>query len=487
MEPGFARVNFAAQRYTNHGRTKVDQTGKLQVSAQDRVRRSMGVKLLVVCGLALIMTIPALFVSSLVDERTSRAADVVKEISSHVGGQQTFLGPTLAIPYSIPAKNPADDKHGVYLVFPARAEATMKTSTEERRRSLFKVPVFKADLKMDAAFDLAGVPAAAPYGAALDWDRAEIIVGVSDARGALADAAATIDGKAAILVPAHITPGMMMAGEQSQKTSLALFGTAAGGVVKPGAQFNVTSQLKFSGAQRIAMLAFGKTTHLAVEGDWPSPGFDGGFLPINRTLTGRGFSAEWSVPFMARGVGAEGTDGSIRGLDATALGTSFIEVADPYQSVTRSLKYIPLFLGLVFLSYFVFEVTAARRVHPAQYLLVGVAQLIFYLLLLSLAERTGFDFAFLLAGVATVLLLATNTYWIFSSRLQGFRALGIFGLLYTLIYLLLRLEDDALLVGAIASFTAVAAVMYFTRHLDWYGYLPAGGSQDITASSGSVS
>jgi inner membrane protein len=159
-------------------------------------------------------------------------------------------------------------------------------------------------------------------------------------------------------------------------------------------------------------------------------------------------------------------------LDATALGISFVEVADPYQSVSRSLKYAVLFLGLLFLSFFVFESTTGKRVHPAQYILVGMAQIIFYLLLLSLAERVGFDVGFLLAGAATVALLSANAAWMFSSRLQGLRALVIFSLLYVLIYLLLRLEDNALLVGAIASFLAVAAAMYFTRGIDWYSSLP---------------
>jgi inner membrane protein len=149
-------------------------------------------------------------------------------------------------------------------------------------------------------------------------------------------------------------------------------------------------------------------------------------------------------------------------------------VADPYQSVTRSLKYVLLFLGLLFLSYFVFEVTTGKRVHPAQYVLVGIAQIIFYLLLLSLAERTGFDLSFMLAGAATVGLLSANAGWVFSSRLQGIRAAAIFTLLYALIYLLLRLEDNALLVGAIASFLAVAAAMYFTRRIDWYSSLSPG-------------
>jgi inner membrane protein len=161
----------------------------------------------------------------------------------------------------------------------------------------------------------------------------------------------------------------------------------------------------------------------------------------------------------------------------TLLGSS-IRLAGTYQSVTRSLKYVLLFLGLVFLTYFVFEATSGKRVHPAQYILVGTAQIIFFLLLLSLAEKIGFDFAFLLAGGGTVTLLSTNAGWIFSSRLQGTRALAIFSLLYVLIYLLLRLQDDALLIGAISSFLAVAAAMYFTRGIDWYSPFAVSGVQD---------
>ena len=387
--------------------------------------RSMGVKLIIVCALALFMAIPALFVNGLVDDRTSRADAVVREISGHVGGQQTFLGPTLAIPYYIPPQSPADvGKHGIYLIFPAQASAAVKTTTEERRRSLFKVPVFQADMKFDATFDLTGAPVAAPQGAELDWSRAEIVVGVSDARGALADATLTADGKTSTLVPAEIAPDITIGGDENTRVKLTLFGTRVEAIAKPNAQFKVTSALRFSGAQRIAVLAYGKTTHLSVQGDWPSPGFDGGFLPVNRTISKNGFSAEWSVPFIARGVRAEGRSDSINALDATALGVSFIEVADPYQSVSRAIKYVLLFLGLLFLTYFVFEVTTGKRVHPAQYILVGVAQTIFYLLLLSLAERIGFDVAFLLAGGATVALLSTNAGWIFCQPLAGTQSPG---------------------------------------------------------------
>lgn len=445
---------------------------------------SMGVKLIFVCGLALLMTIPALFVGSLINDRSKRAEDVVREISGHVGGPQTFLGPTLAIPYSIRPQSPADSTtHGIYLVFPAQASAVLKTSTEERHRSLFRVPVFRADLKLDGSFDLSGTPSAPPAGAVLDWSQAEIIVGVSDPRGALADATLTTDAKTTTLAPADVAGNITIGEDQNRRLKLSLFGARVGDIAKPGAQFHVTSALRFSGAERIAVLAYGKTTHLTAQGDWQNPGFDGGILPVSRDVTNRGFSAEWTVPFMARGVRAEGTEDSIGGLDSTALGISFVELTDPYQSVNRSLKYVVLFLGLVFLSYFVFEATTGKRVHPAQYILVGIAQIIFYLLLLSFAERIGFDYGFLLASAATVGLLSANAKWIFASWRQGIRALVIFGLLYTLIYLLLTLEDNALLVGAIASFLAVAAAMYFTRRIDWYGSLPSADPPEQAAGS----
>lgn len=393
----------------------------LQSSVPTKIRsRSMGVKLIVVCALALLMTIPAFYVAGLVEDRTQRAAEVVKDISGHVGGQQTFLGPTLAIPYSIPSQSGHDvAKHGMYVVFPARASGSVKTSTEVRHRSLFKVPVFQADLNLDAIFDLTGVPNTTPAGAELDWSRAEMVVGVSDPRGALADIIFTIEEKTSTLAPAEIAQDISVAGDQSRRVKLALLGASAGNVARPNARFTVKSVLRFSGAQRIAVLAYGKTTQMAMQGDWRSPGFDGGFLPISRSVSGNGFHAEWSVPFIARGVRAEAEGDSITGLDATALGVSFIEVADPYQSVNRSLKYALLFVGLVFLSFFVFEVTTGKRVHPAQYILIGIAQIIFYLLLLSFSERIGFDVAFLLAGGATVMLLSANTHWVFIEPYSG--------------------------------------------------------------------
>lgn len=443
----------------------------LQSNLADSLKpRSMGLKVIIVCGLVLLMGIPIILIAALVSERHHRAAEVVADVSRQVGGAQIFLGPTLAIPYTVASTIAgAPASQDVYVVFPSRASALLKTSTEERHRSLFRVPVYQADLKFDAEFDLSDVPHSAPPGAKFDWSRAEIVAGVSDAHGALADAIVNVGGKSLTMAPAETVGTIALENDPKQHTRLTLFGARPGDAMKPGSTFPVTSALRFSGAERVSVLAYGKTTQLTAEGDWRNPGFDGGILPVSRNITDRGFSAKWSVPFIARGVRAQGPIDSITGLNTTALGISFVEVADPYQSVERSLKYALLFLGLVLLSYFVFEVTTGKRVHPAQYILVGIAQVIFYLLLLSLSERMGFDRAFLVAGTATVLLLSSNAGWVFSSAGQAVRALVSFSLLYLLIYLLLRLEDNALLIGSIASFLAITATMYLTRRIDWYG------------------
>lgn len=446
--------------------------------------RSMGLKLLLVAALALLMAIPALFVFALLMDRTSRAEQVTGEIGQLVGGAQTFMGPVLAIPYTavIPAPPTAPGatavgptvQRGTYVVFPDVANATVRTVSEVRRRSLFEVPVYDADMKFEARFDLRGAPESLPEGATLDWARAEFLIGASDPRGAKADVVLTAGGRTLSLAPAStLAEQGLQPGPDARRGpdpgQLRFFGANAAGLAQPGAAFTAASSLRFTGAERIALLPFGRTTTLTVAGEWPHPSFDGAFLPVQRRVGSEGYSARWTIPFIARGVPAEGAADLISRLGQAGVGVSFVEPANPYQSVARSLKYALLFVGLVFLTFFLFETTTGKRVHPAQYLLVGLAQVIFYLLLLAAAEHLGFDLGFLLAAAATVGLISAYAGWTFDSRREGLRALAIFALLYGGIYVLMRLEDYALLVGALASFAAIATVMWFTRRIDWYG------------------
>jgi inner membrane protein len=433
--------------------------------------RSLGVKLIVVCFLALLILIPALFVGGLVSERTQRAKSVAQEVSATQGGAQTLLGPTLAIPYSYEYLNDDGRKSTIsalYFVAPATAQVSVAAQTTELHRSLFKVPVYKTVAAFAASFDLTNVPSAAPAGAVFDWSRAELIIGASDARGAQSDPTLTGNGRTVNFVPAATLASLELG-----SGSLTLFGVPAAEIVKPGGTFAVSAQMNFSGAQQLSILPFGKSTTVTMKSDWPNPGFDGGFLPVTRSIGEHGFEAGWAVPFIARGIHAEGGKNILSDLQKTALTVNFVELVDPYQSVERALKYVLLFVGMVFMTFFLFETIARRRLHPAQYILIGIAQVIFYLLLLSIAERIGFDWAFLLSAIATVGLIAAYAGWSFESRPFGAIALAVFGALYGLIYLLMRLEDQALLIGSLSSFAIVAAVMFFTRHIDWYNPVAA--------------
>lgn len=444
-------------------------------------RRSLGLKLLLVCGLAAAMSIAALFVFALLMDRSNRAETVAQEVGRLMGGPQTFLGPVIAVPYTQvvatpPGQTARAPETGVWHVFPVRGRIEATTDSEVRSRSLFKVPVYNAVLTYSARFDLTAAGAEAPQGMTLDWSRAEIIVGASDPRGAKSDIGLTLAGLTVALAPSSVEAstglnyGEDFDARAPRGEGLRLFGTRLPEALRTAGPFEVSGRSAFSGARRVALLAFAGTTEAVVRGDWAHPSYNGGFLPARQTPAANGgFEAGWIVPFVARGVPVEGGSDALSRLGATELAVSFVEPANPYQSVSRSLKYAPLFIGLVFLAYFLFETTTGRRVHPAQYILVGMAQVIFYMLLLSVAEHIGFDAAFLIAAAATVGLISAYAGWTFDSRAQGVRALIAFTFLYGLIYVLMRLEDYALLVGALSSFAAIAAVMYFTRKIDWYG------------------
>ncbi|WP_312595226.1 cell envelope integrity protein CreD [Brevundimonas sp.] len=465
--------------------------------ARSAPRRSLGLKLLLVCALALLMSIPALFVFGLLMDRSHRAERVATEVGDLMGGQQTFLGPVIAVPFSRTTSGPSNtpggpvvqpnvvrQETGVWYVFPTQGRIDVDTDSEVRKRSLFRVAVYEAQVAYSAQFDLTRAGSEAPSGTVLDWSRAEIVVGASDARGARSDIALKIGDRAVVLTPSTLESTVSLIGDPDSarrdgpRQALKLFGAPLTLAARSGL-LPVSGRATFSGAQRVSVLPFAGTTEAGIKGDWPHPSYNGGFLPTRREAADGRFDASWSVPFVARGIPAEGDANALARLGAADLAVSFVEPANPYQSVSRSLKYAPMFIGLVFLAFFLFETTTGRRVHPAQYILIGLAQVIFYMLLLSIAEHTGFDIGFGLAATATVALISAYAGWTFDSRRQGVRALIAFTFLYGLIYVLMRLEDYALLVGALASFAAIFAVMYFTRKLDWYGITGA-ATKDIS-------
>ncbi len=428
-----------------------------------------GGKALLVCLLAGLMMIPAMFVFGLVNERSHRSDQVVAEVSALQGGPQAVLGPLLVAPYALAPDEKGVRATGWYVVSPETGSARLNVRTSVKRRGIFEVPVYRADAVLDASFAAAPQQLNLPAGATVDWSRAQIVVGFSDLRGAKSDVIATVT-TAAGPVQLSLAPasGIGLGSEQQP------FGLVAAPAAALAGGGKVQASLSFTGAQRLSVLPFAKSTHVEAAGDWSAPSFDGGFSADSRSFDAKGFKAAWTVPFIARGLAAHGdtADISLGAMRDKDLGVTLAQASNPYQAVTRSLKFAILFIGLVFLTFFVFEAMSGRRLHPAQYLMVGLAQLLFYLLLLSLAEYIGFDLGFLAAAVATVGLIGLYAGAAFKGARYAVQALVVFSLLYGLIYLLMRLEDFALLAGSLASFIALAAVMWLTRKLDWYGARP---------------
>ena len=455
-------------------------------------RRSLGLKFLLVCLLAVLMSIPAFAVFGLVFERTSRAQSVVQEVGDRFGGEQTLIGPVLVAPYRAVVSSTDNEGKptqqivtGWYVVFPSTGSGDAKFDTDVRGRGdLFKVRTYQADVDFRAAFDLTQEPSAAPAGAVIDWSRAALLVGVTDPRGVVAAPGIQVEGGQLLpLEPgsayANVFPSLLAAPGATDRQSgfsgglgprtMQWLAADANAIARPGERFSLTTQIKVTGVESFSLTPFARATDLAMSGNWPHVGYFGAFSAEADEEASEGFAARWSVPFVRRNLADAGPATELGALGALAVTTRFVDPANPYQAVTRSLKYALLFIGVVFLAYFLFEATSDQRVHPAQYVLVGLAQVIFYLLLLAIAERLGFHLAFLIAAVATVALIGWYAGAVFKSRQRQYAAIAAFSLLYALIYVLMSLEDFALLVGAIAAFVAIAAVMWFTRNLDWYG------------------
>jgi inner membrane protein len=460
------------------------------------VTAGWGAKAILVFALAGMMAIPGLFVFGLVLDRQHRADEVTQQVSALQGGAQQLLGPMLIAPYSAPqapttdangATHPQPPETGWYVVSPEQGTASIRLNAQSLHRSIFNVPVYEADASLDARFAAPPTAPNLPSGASVDWSAARVVVGFTDLRGAKTDVGGVLTNPGGKTLLAFAPASEISLGTPGVTPAVAARAADAGsgpgyGLVSAPASALVAAKggdlhvsLRFTGAQRLSVMPFAKSTTVRVAGNWAAPSFDGGFPPETRELGHADFQAAWSVPFIGRGLSdhASAHALSLDQLGQKDVGVSLVPTTNPYQMLMRSLKYAVMFVGLVFLTFFVFEALSGQRVHPAQYLLVGSAQMVFYLLLLSVSEYLGFDWAFAAAAVPTVLLMGLYAGAAFRSRARGVQALAVFSAVYGLIYLLMRLEDFALLAGSIASFLGLAGAMYLTRNLDWYGGKPA--------------
>jgi inner membrane protein len=232
-------------------------------------------------------------------------------------------------------------------------------------------------------------------------------------------------------------------------------------------KLNFKCNLKLNGSQSINFVPIAQTTQVEISGDWLAPSFVGAFLP-NYKIDNQQFNAEWNVLSFNRSIPENWTDKLETNLRETSFGVNLVETVDHYQQNMRSAKYALMFIALTFVVFFFVEALTKKRIHPVQYLLVGIALILFYSLLLSFSEQIGFAWAYLVASVATISLITLYTKGIFRSGKQMALLAALLCLLYIFLYVVLQLEDLALVIGSIGLFAILGVIMFVSRKIKWY-------------------
>jgi len=408
--------------------------------------------------LILLMLIPGAFIASLVAERQARQEEVVNEVSNKWAGKQTITGPVLMLPYKVLEKG-ADEKITERIkkayILPDELHISGDLQPTEKKRSLYSVMLYSTSLKLSGKFGILPLAAMQIPAESVIWQDAKLLISIGDMRGINDQVQLSWNGARQFFdagVPAN-----------------SLFKEGLNIPVSVNAQnpSEFSLNLSLRGSNYLYFTPVGKTTDVDMTGNWKDPSFDGQYLPATSDINDKSFKAHWKVLPLSHTYPQYWTEAA-QDLEKAAFGVKLIQPVDGYSKTNRCVKYSILFIALTFTFFFFLEILQKRQVHPLQYILVGLALTIFYTLLLSISEYTGFNPAYFVASSATITLIGLYAWSIFKS---GKTALGftisLTGL-YTYIFVLIQLEDYALLFGSIGLFAIIAIIMFYSRKIDWY-------------------
>jgi inner membrane protein len=418
---------------------------------------SASVKAAILTAIALLLLIPLSLLERLVEERTSQRDEAVQSVARGWGDRQWVGGPVLAIPVTTgsDAARTCD-----WYVLPERLDMTVELQVEDqpRRLGLYDVPVYIARIHAKGEFDLAREIERLTHGTSLrlHLEQARLLLPIQDPRGLRDLVSRTAEFQN--FEPSSGFPIPVLA---------APLNVAADAATAPHA-FDLSFEI--AGTQALKFLPLARVVHVQAQGNWPDPGFTDGFLPTERQIDAKGFTATWQVLDLNRTYGDRWFQGSTPAetLLASGFGIELVQPVDIYQRSTRAVKYGGLFIALSFLTLFLLENLQRRPVHPIQYGLMGLALSVFYLLLLALAEHIGFLLAYGLATGALCILMSVYLAGALRSTVGGLASGGIYAATYALLYLLVTSENYALLAGSLALFALLATTMIMTRRIDWY-------------------
>lgn len=427
----------------------------------------MTAKVLFIGALVLALLIPMSMIEGLVLERLQRYAAARAGIADVSGELQTVGGPILVVPYEFTHVQPTQSirvRDELY-VLPEALELESDLQVSELRRGIYRVPIY------DAAVRVTGrLPAPA-----LDADLEQVEILWSQAYFAL-----PLGEPRAIREPVRLTLGDASVQFEPGSPRVPGFGPL---LVAPYADLGAPAldsastfslELRLRGTGILRFLPLGDTTAVSLTSNWSSPSFTGAYLPDDREVTETGFTARWQILALGRGYPSSFSKSTVAlqstalAVERSAFGVSLIVPVGVHESTLRAAKYAVLLIGLSFAAYFLFEIFVGLRLHPLQYLLIGMANCVFYLLLLALAEHVGFGLAYVVSAIASAALIGAYSAAVLDSLRRALPVAGLLAAMYGYLYVTLRAEDYALLFGALGVFVALAAFMFLTRRVDWY-------------------
>jgi len=426
------------------------------------------VKLIFIGILVLVLLIPSAMINSLIQERAQRQDDTVKTVTDQYSGDQLIQGPVLVIPYR--EQQTQSDSKGqmtttevikTLYVLPNELNYKGNISSEVLHRGIYAVPVYNGTINVSGNFTKADLASLSLKPEQLIPEKASLLFSISDLKGLKTNPQVVVAGQTLTAEPA--------AGDKPFANSLQV-AVNLSSLWDKAVPFAFNLDLK--GSQELSFLHLGKTTDVQLTGNWTSPSFDGRYLPDTRVVNDKGFSAKWRMlyynrPFPQQWV--QDTDlltNDKRSADAT-FGVKLKLPVDDYQKTMRTSKYAILIIMLTFVSLFLTEMIRKQKVHVFNYILIGAAMIIYYTLLLSFSEQVGYNIAYLIASVATIGLIATFLASLLKNGKAAIMFTFILTLFYSFIYVLIQLEDLSLLMGSIALFIIVAALMYSSRKINW--------------------
>jgi inner membrane protein len=414
-----------------------------------------GAKALLVGALVVAFLLPLALVQSIVDGRRSTRDGAEASIIGPAGGRPCLFGPFLVLPYEL--RRNKELVEGELLILPDSLSLECSLSAEERKRGIFSAPILDAEIAITGTLT-ASAADAAPTGARLRWDLARLSFELPDLRS-LAE-----------------TPKLIWGGGEQSLHPEARSGRAYDKAVStrvrvvPGESQAFSTRISLRGGKSLSFLEPSGSVRATLSGTWPGPSFFGYSAPTERSVSKSGFTARWYLPESSQGLprvfDAAGIE---RGkLAEAAFGVELLAGVDAYDMSWRAVRYGLLFIIVPFVVLFLFETLSRSRIHPVQYVLIGLANCLFYLLLLSLSEILDFAWAYALAASACALLSGAYAAASLRSR-RGLLMLPALALLYAYLYVALSSEDYALLIGSLGLLALLAAAMAATRKIDWYG------------------